>query len=188
MAKGKQEIEQEFIATAKDKTGRDLDGWMTYLKTTNLAKTNEIIAHIKSEFKLNHMQASMLAGIYLNDGKPVHDYATLFAKLFENRDEVMPIYEQVLQVIQSALPDSVVLIPTKSYVSVEDERVFGCIKLNKTNVRVGLDLDIPFDETVIEAKGLGAMPNISHMIELTSTDDINGRLGEHLLEAYNNRH
>lgn len=188
MAKGAQEIEQQFIVTAKEETGRNLDEWITYLKSTSLSKTNEIIAHIKSEFKLNHMQASMLAGIYLNDGKPVHDYATLFAKLFENRDEVMPIYEKVVSVIQSVLPDSVVLIPTKSYVSVEDERVFGCIKLNKANVRVGLDLERPFDETVIEAKGLGAMPNISHMVELTSADDINGRLGKLLLEAYNNRH
>ena len=56
-------------------------------------------------------------------------------------------------------------------------------RINKGNVRIGMDLgDRPFDEQVEKAKSLGAMPRISHMVEVSSeaeiTDDLIPLLNE----------
>jgi predicted transport protein len=188
MAQGAREIEQDFIATVQDKTGNTLDGWMAHLKTTGLTKTNDLIHYLKKEHSLNHLQSSMLAGIYLNDGKPVHDYDVLLAKLFEGNEAVRPLYDRLRDLIAAELPDSVVLIPTKAYVSIEGARVFACAKLNKKNIRVGLDLDMPFDDVVVPARSLGAMPNISHMVEITDIAQVDDRLAGLLRQAYDRRH
>ena len=183
MAKESQEIEREFIATAKAKTGHDLDEWMEIISASGLDKTNAIIKWLKQDYSLNHMQASMLAGIFLNDGKPVFDYEVLFARLFEGKDQQQSLYDTLASHIQAVSSD-ILFIPTKSYISLEHERVFGCVKINKTNLRVGLDLgDKPFTGDLQQAKGLGAMPNIGHMVEITSEAEISDVLLGYVQEA-----
>ncbi len=173
MARGSQERELEFIDTLKTETGKSLDEWMTIIENTGLEpKPNTILKHLKANYDLNHMQANLLSGIYLNDGQPVYNYERLFANLFEGNDQWKPMYESLKEKVQAEF-DDVVFIPTKSYISIEGEKVFGCAKLTKSAIRYGLDLgERPFEGRVQKAKGLGAMPNISHMVELTSVEDI----------------
>lgn len=173
MARGSQEREQEFIATAKDKTGHSIDEWMTIVEDAGIApKQNTILKHIKTEHGLNHMQAAFIAGIYLNDGKPVYDYEIMFANLFDGKDHLRPIYDALKEQVTARF-DDVVFVPTRAYISIEGEKIFGCAKLTAKLVRYGLDLgDMPFEGRVQKAKGLGAMPNITHMIELSDASDI----------------
>jgi len=174
MARGSQERELEFIETAKDNTGYTIEEWMAIVADAGLEpKQNTILKHLKSEHGLNHLQAAYIAGIYLNDGKPVYNYEVLFANLFDGHDHLKPTYDALkAQVI--ARFDDVVFVPTRNYVSIEGEKIFGCAKLTQKAIRYGLDLgDMPFEGIVQKAKGLGAMPNITHMIELASVDDVN---------------
>lgn len=188
MAKEAREIEQNFIATLSEETGADLKAWLQTLKMVDLQKNNEIVKWLKSEQGFNHMQATMLTGIYLNDGEPVYHYPTLFRKLFVGKEQQRPLYDAIVAVIQTELPETL-FIPTKTYVSLEDQRVFGCAKINKTNIRLGLDLgDEPFGETVRKGVGLGAMPNITHMIELTEESQIDADLTHHARQAYERAH
>jgi hypothetical protein len=189
MAKGSQELEQEFIASAREKTGHDLAEWLDMIKRAGLdAKQNTIIKWIKDEHKLNHMQATFLAGIYLNDGKPVFDYEVLFKNLFTGKKALLPLYEGLKTGIQLRL-STVEFIPTKTYVSVEDRRVFGCVTPTRSSLRLGLDLgDTPFDGIVQKAKRLGAMPNVSHMIEISRPDDISAAVFDYTEKAYQRTH
>ena len=189
MAKGSQELERNFIAEARDKTGHDLAEWMTIIEQADLpAKQNTILKWIKDNHALNHMQASLLAGIYLNDGQPVFDYAVLFQKLFDGKDDLLPLYRTLEQRIKDTLPD-VLFIPTKAYISLEDQRVFGCITPMRAALRVGLDLgDAPFDDTLLPAKGLGAMPNIGHMIEIADEAAIPPDFTDYVAQAYARTH
>lgn len=173
MARGSQEREIEFIATAKEGTGHTIEEWMTLIKESGIApKQNTIIKHIKTEYGLNHMQAAIIAGIYLNDGEPVYNYEVLFAKLFDGKDTLRPIYEALKEQVTARF-DDVVFIPTRSYISIEGAKIFGCAKLTAKTIRYGLDLgEMPFEGRVQKAKGLGAMPNITHMVELSDSSDI----------------
>lgn len=188
MAKEARELEQAFLATLDDETGASLTEWMQTLETAGLQKNNKIVKWLKTERSFNHMQASMLAGIFLNGGEPVFHYPTLFAKLFAGKERQRPLYDAIADNLQAELP-SILFIPTKTYVSIEEERVFGCAKINKSNIRIGLDLgDEPFGDYVRKGVGLGAMPNITQMIELTDAAQIDARLAAYARQAYDRAH
>ncbi len=188
MAKDSQRLEQEFIATAREKTGKDVPAWMKVIGGSGLDKPNAILNWLKAEHKLNHMQANFLAGIYLNSGKPVFDYEVLFARLFEGKADLLPVYHALEQKIQARLKEAE-FIPTKAYVSIEGKRCFACATLTKKTIRVGLDLgDVPFGEYVQKAKSLGAMPNLTHMIEIGAAADVTDALLGYVQQAYERVH
>ena len=64
MAKTPTEFEQEFIQTAKEKTGKSLEEWLAVVKPTGYTKQMEILNWLKKEHRLNHMQAQFVAGIF----------------------------------------------------------------------------------------------------------------------------
>ena len=72
MAKTSGELETEFIDTAKDKTGKTLQEWLSLVKYSDLQKQNDILEWLKKGHGLNHMQAQFVAGIFLNNGNPVY--------------------------------------------------------------------------------------------------------------------
>jgi hypothetical protein len=188
MAKTAQEYEQEFLATIQEATGHSLDEWMHLLGKTGLSKTKETTDHLKKDHGLNHHQATLLSGIFLNDGKPVYDYAAMTEKLFHGLDHQRPLFDSLSARITAALPQARIT-PTKTYFSLDGERCFGAIKVNKTNVRVGMDLgDLPFGDYVEKAKSLGTMPRISHMIEIKAEDQISDDLLSYLRQAYERVH
>ncbi|MBZ0290565.1 MAG: DUF4287 domain-containing protein [Anaerolineae bacterium] len=189
MARDSQRLEQEFIAAAREKTGKDVPEWMTVIGKSGLDKPNAILNWLKAEHKLNHMQANFLSGIYLNDGKPVFGYEVLFLKLFDGKADLLPLYRTLEKRIRGELPADVDLIPTKAYVSIEGKRCFACATLTKKNIRVGLDLgDKPFDDYTQKAKSLGAMPNLTHMVEIQAEKDVDDRLLNCVQQAYRNAH
>jgi hypothetical protein len=188
MAKSAQELEQEFLATIVERTGRDLEGWMEIIAGSGENKTPVIVKHLKGAHGLNHLQATMLVGIYQNDGKPVYDYEALFNKLFEGMEHQLPLYRKLEAQVQEHMPE-VKMTPTKTYVSIDGQRCFATAKTGKNFIRIGLDLgDRPFDDYVEKARSLGAMPRISHMIELHTEEDVNDRLLHHLRQAYHHVH
>ncbi|MEP7291660.1 MAG: DUF5655 domain-containing protein [Chloroflexota bacterium] len=188
MAKDSQRLEQEFITTAKEKTGRDVPDWMSVIAASGLDKPNAILSWLKEAHKLNHLQANLLSGIYLNDGKPVFDYDVLFARIFDGKAQLKPLYEALQSGIAARVPEAE-FIPTKAYVSIEGKRCFSCATLTKSNIRVGLDLgDLPFDEYTQKAKSLGAMPNLTHMVEIVEPSQVDDRLLGLVEKAYTRAH
>jgi hypothetical protein len=188
MAKESERLEREFIATAREKTGKDVTEWIQVIGSSGETKPNAILNWLKQTHNLNHMQANFLSGIYLNDGKPVFDHKVLFAKLFEGKDALLDVYKPLEQAIHKQLPDAL-FIPTKTYISIEAKRCFACATLTKNTIRVGLDLaDMPFDTYVQKARSLGAMPNLTHMVEIASPTDVNEQLIGYVQQAYYNAH
>jgi hypothetical protein len=66
------EIEQEFIDNLKTQSGKSLPEWMKHVGASGITKRNDIIKWLKERQGFGHMNASLLAGIYLNSGKPVY--------------------------------------------------------------------------------------------------------------------
>jgi hypothetical protein len=188
MAKDSQRLEQGFIATVQDKTGKSLSVWMAVIGQSGLDKPNAILKWLKENHQLNHLQANFLSGIYLNDGEPMFNHEKLFEKLFADKAHLLPLYESLQQAIAGQLKDAE-FIPTKAYVSIEAKRCFACAILTKNNIRVGLDLgDLPFDEYTQKAKSLGAMPNLTHMVEISEPSQVNEQLLGFVQQAYHNAH
>lgn len=189
MAKTSGEFEKEFIQTAKEKTGKTLEQWLPVVKKSGFSKQMEITNWLKTEHKLNHLQASLLAGLYLNNGKPVYQNVTsLLDNQFAKCEEMRPLYNAVSEKILKTFPDAQ-LIPKKTYLSYTATREFAAINIKSKEIRLGIDLgDTAFTETLQKYKLSGPMPRISHMIIITDIKQFDKKADEYLQISYNRSH
>ena len=179
------EFEKEFMEGLGSSTGKDLAAWLKAVDGFNGKKRNEVIGWLKTEHGFGHMNASLLAGIHANGGKPVYQSTdNLLDAQFAKAVDMKPLYESFVEFVSKYFPNSSVL-PKKTYVSILDNREFAAINIKPKELRVGVDLgDRPFDETIEKAKLSGPMPRISHMFVLTDTKQLSAEVVEALKESY----
>jgi hypothetical protein len=146
------EFEKEFMDGLTSSSGKDLGGWMKVIDSFGSKKCNEVIAWLKDEHKFGHMNASLLAGIHANGGKPVYaSTGDLLDNQFAKADDIRPLYQEFVAFVAENFPDASIL-PKKTYVSVLENREFGAVNIKPKELRIGLDLgDRPFDEKVEKA-------------------------------------
>ena len=53
-------MEKAMLRNMFDKTGKDIDEWISIVKSTNFMKHNEIVNYLKSEFSLTHGYANLI--------------------------------------------------------------------------------------------------------------------------------
>ncbi len=183
------EIEQEFIDGLKSSTGKDLAGWMKAIDGFGLKKRNDVIGKLKSDHGFGHMNASLLAGIHANGGKPVYDSTdNLLDAQFAKAADMKPLYEDFLAFVKKNFPASSVL-PKKTYVSILENREFAAVNIKAKELRIGLDLgDRPFDDKIEKAKLTGPMPRISHMFVLTDAKQLDGNIVDALKQSHSRCH
>ncbi len=179
------EFEKEFMDALKSSTGSDLGTWMKTIDASGIKKRNEVIAWLKENHGFRHMDASLLAGIHSNGGKPVYASTDdLLEAQFAKAADMRPLFDQFVAFISENFPDATFL-PKKTYVSVLENREFGAVNIKKAELRIGLDLgDRPFDERVEKAKLTGPMPRISHMVVATDASRFDSELIELLRQSH----
>lgn len=171
MAKTSGEIEKEFIDTAKEKTGNSLQEWLQLVKSSGIEKRNDMLDWLKKQHSLNHLQAQLIAGIFLNNGNPVYiEETNLLENQFAKCANIRPLFDAVAKKILTAFPGTQ-MIPKKTYVSFTATREFAAFNVKPNEIRLGLDLgELPFDDLVQKTKLTGPMPRISHMLIFTAID------------------
>lgn len=189
MAKTSGEFEQEFISTIKEKTGRTLDQWLKITGASKLKKQMEITNWLKSEHKLNHMQAALLAGLYLNNGKPVYqDQDNLFENHFAKCEAMRSLFNHISEKILGMYEEAQ-LIPKKTYLSFTATREFAAANIKANEIRVGFDLgEIGFTNSLQKSKLTGPMPRISHMIIINDEKQIDKNFINYLKLSYERTH
>lgn len=190
MAKTSGEIEKEFIDTAKDKTGKTLQEWLKFVKSSGIEKRNDILDWLKKGHGLNHLQAQLITGIYLNNGNPVYiNESALLENQFAKCPDMRFVFDSISEKIISSFQGTQ-LIPKKTYLSFTAVREFAAINVKPKEIRLGLDLggDEPFSETLKKSKLTGPMPRISHMLILTELKDLNKNAMALLTKSYNRTH
>jgi len=185
MAKTSGEIEKEFIENLKAATGKDLSGWLSAIKKSGIEKRNDIISWLKKDNPFGHMNASLLAGIYFNDGKPVYgSEEDLLENQFKGKDGIRSLYSDFISFALENFPGATVL-PKKTYVSINAKREFAAINIKANELRIGLDLgSMPFNDLVQKSKLTGPMPRISHMIIITDKENLNKQLKDLMAESH----
>jgi predicted transport protein len=186
MAKTSGEFEQEFIDTAKEKTGKSLSEWLKFVKHSGMEKRNDIMEWLKRDQGLNHMQAQFVTGIFLNHGKPVYiNENALLENQFLKCPDMRPHFDAIAESIRLGFPGTD-LIPKKTYISFTASREFAAVNVKPGEVILGLDLgDMPFTDKVLKSKLTGPMPRISHMVILRSPADLDNNLMTLLQISYN---
>ena len=183
------EIEKEFLDNLETQSGKSVAEWMKQLSSSGLTKRNDVIKWLKEKAGFGHMNASLLAGIYLNHGKPVYGNTDdLLSNQFARAVDMRPLYDAFIAFVQKHFGSSSVL-PKKTYVSLLEKREFAAINIKPKELRIGFDLgDRPFDDTVSKSRLSGPMPRITHMLVLTDKAQLNGELIELLKSSYQRSH
>ena len=183
------EFEKEFMVGLANATGKDLAVWMKIIDAFGTTKRNEVIARLKTDQGFGHMNASLLAGIHANGGKPVYqDTGDLLENQFAKASGMRPLYDDLIAFVMKHFPDATVF-PKKTYVSILENREFAAVNIKPKELRVGFDLgERPFDEVVEKAKLTGPMPRISHMLVVTDAKQLDSSIVELLKESRSRCH
>jgi predicted transport protein len=189
MAKTSGELEKEFIEAAKDKTGKSLQEWLKLVKSAGIEKRNDIIEWLRKGHGLNHLQATFITGIYLNNGNPVYmNENALLENQFLKCPEIRPLFENISEKIISSFQGTQ-LIPKKTYLSFTAIREFAAINVKPKEIRLGIDLGSePFTATLQKSKLTGPMPRISHMLTITDEKQFDKNVMELLSQSYKRTH
>lgn len=189
MIKTSLEFEREFIVTAHEKTGSSISEWLPVLKSAGVSKQQDIIAWLKNEHHFNHMQASLLAGIYLNNGKPVYQNKMyLLEKQFLQCEAVHALFEMVSETILTVFRDAE-LIPKRNYISYAAIREFAVLMIKPSEIWLGMNLGtLAFNERILRAEQSRSASKYSHMAILKQYSDFNNIIIEYLQHSYNRTH
>jgi len=189
MAKTSGDFEKELLDTAKEKTGKSVNDWLGLIKKSGIKKRNDILEWLKKGHGLNHMQAQLITGIFLNNGKPVYiDQDNLLDSQFTKFPEMRNLFDEVSERITGSFAGTQ-LIPKKTYLSFTAVREFAAINVKKGMLRLGMDLgDMTFSEKIQRTKLTGPMPRISHMAEITDIKQLDKKIMKLLETSYNRTH
>lgn len=189
MAKTSGEIEKEFIHMAKMQTGKSLEEWLVLVKSSGIEKRNDVLEWLKKGHGLNHLQAQLIAGIYLNNGNPVYiNENALLENQFLKCPEMRPLFNDISEKIISTFQGTQ-LIPKKTYLSFTAVREFAAINIRPKEIRLGIDLgDEPFTDTIQKSKLTGPMPRISHMLIMTEAKQLDNQVMKVISQSHNRTH
>lgn len=185
MAKTSAEFEQEFIQSVQSTTGKTMKEWIGIVKATGIAKQMELTNWFKENHGLNHLQASLLAGLCLNNGEPVYQNENaLLENQFAKAIGLKPLYEKVSAGILANFPEAQ-LIVKKTYLSYTATREFAAINVKPQELRLGLDLgDQAFEGRLEKSKLSGPMPRFTHMVVLTQENELDKEVFDWIKASY----
>jgi len=176
---------QKMVDNLPEKTGRDLDGWITHLRGTGLEKHGQLVGHLKKDHGLTHGYANLVAhyfrGLPTLEGRD--DGGLVSAQYAGPKADLRPIYDALLAAV-SAFGNDFELAPKKAYVSLRRKTQFGLIQPSTTTrVDLGLKLkDMPPAGRLEASGSFNSM--VSHRVRLTSVNEVDDELLTWLREAY----
>lgn len=171
---------QTMINNMPDKTGKKLDEWLKILAKKQFSKHSEAVRFLKTDYKVTHGFANTIVTLFKAENTSRED---LVAAQYQNKESLIPIYEQLITVVER-FGDDVVITPKKGSVSIIRKHQFALIKpATKTRIDLGLKLKGIKIQNRLEGSGpFGTM--CTHRIQLKSVDDIDDEVINWLSLAY----
>ena len=189
------EMVQKWVAALKEKTGRTLEEWIALVKNEGPKDEKSRRAWLKTKHKMGTNSAWWIAE--RADGKggeedtPEAYLKTAVVYVEEQyvgpKEKLRPIFEELLKIGKS-LGDDAKACPCKTMVPLYREHVFAQIKPT-TNSRIDLGFALAhykgkLPKRLVDTGGLAKKDRITHRIELSSTEQIDGEVKKWLKTAY----
>jgi hypothetical protein len=170
-----EEMTQTMINNLPEKTGKSLDQWLQYLKTTSLAKHGEVVKHLKTEFKVTHGFANLVSHYFLN---PISDTESddndLDTGLLTGKEPITKVFLEAKSMFE-ALNGEVEFAYKKTYISLRTpKKQFAILQPStKDRVDIGLNLKGVAPEGIVQAAG-SWNGMVTHRIKVGAIDDLKG--------------
>ncbi len=174
------------VRNLKDRTGKDLAGWIATLRKCRLEPYRERVEWLKREHCLGHVQASIVVAEADKpaDWRPPSDRELLEAQYAGPKAALRALRDALFRAARK-LGRDVAIEVRQTYVSLERRRQFATIKAAaKDRVELGLVLRSPAAHArLLPGKGAGG-GRITHKVVLFSMRDLDARVRRWLADAY----
>ena len=186
---------QKSLTDLKENTGRSLKEWIALVNREGPKDEKSLRAWLKTKHKLGMNSAGWIAeradgkGGDLDTPETYLKAAVLYveAQYTGPKEKLRPIYEELLTVGKS-IGDDVKACPCKTIVPLYRNHVFAQIKPT-TNSRIDLGFALThykgkLPKQLIDTGGLAKKDRITHRIEITAAEQIDGEVKKWLKTAY----
>jgi len=189
------EMVQKWVGELKDKTGRTLEEWIALVKKEGPKDEKSRREWLKTKHKFGTNGAWWIAE--RADGKGGEEdspeaYLKTAARYVEEqyagpKEKLRPVYNELLTLAKSIGGD-VKACPCKTIVPLYRKHVFAQIKPT-TNTRIDLGFALThykgkLPKRFIDTGGLAKKDRITHRIEITAAEQIDGEVKKWLMTAY----
>jgi hypothetical protein len=186
---------QKWLAELKEKTGRSMEEWLALVTKEGPKDEKSRREWLKTKHKMGTNSAWWIAERAEGKGGDEDSpevYLKAALRFVEEqyagpKEKLRPIYEELLTLGKSMGSD-VKACPCKTIVPLYREHVFAQIKPT-TNSRIDLGLALThykgkLPKRIIDTGGLAKKDRITHRIEITSVEQIDGEVKKWLKTAY----
>jgi Domain of unknown function (DUF5655)/Domain of unknown function (DUF4287) len=185
---------QKWLAELKDETGRSMEEWLALVKMEGPKDEKSRREWLKTKHKIGTNKASWIAE--RAEGKGWEDTPEAYLKAAVQyveeqyagpKEKLRPIFDELLRLGKSIGSD-VKACPCRTIVPLYREHVFAQIKPT-TNSRIDLGLALThykgkLPKRIIDTGGLAKKDRITHRIEITAAEEIDGEVKKWLRTAY----
>lgn len=188
-----------WVATLREKTGRDLEGWLTLVRTAGPATESATRTWLKEKHGLGTNSAWWIAERAFATPGAIHedtpDGYRITAKhyvtaMFDGaKAGLRPIFDSLVK-LGRTLGSDVKVCPCKTIVPFFREHVFAQLKPStRTRLDLGLALGPLIGQRAIPARpidtgGFQKKDRVTHRIGLASSDEIDAEVRDWLRTAY----
>jgi len=185
----------KWVGELKQKTGRSVEEWIAFVKKEGPKGEKSRREWLKSKHKLGTNSAWWIAeraGGKSGEEETPEGYLKAAVAYVEEqysgpKEKLRPIYDELLALGKS-LGSDVKPCPCKTIVPLYREHVFAQIKPT-TNSRIDLGLALAhfkgkLPKRVIDTGGLARKDRITHRVEITAVEQIDGEMKKWLKTAY----
>ncbi len=186
---------QKSMAELKETTGRSLEEWIAIVQKEGPKDEKSRFAWLKTKHKLGMNRAGWIAeraGGKGGDSDTPEVYLKSAVRYVEGqyagpKEKLRPIFDELLRLGKSIGSD-VKACPCKTIVPFYREHVFAQIKPT-TNTRIDLGFALThykgkLPKRLIDTGGLAKKDRITHRIEITATEQVDGEVKKWLKTAY----
>jgi len=171
---------QTMIDNLPAKTGKSLAEWFDVLDKKQFEKHGQAVKFLKTEFQVTHGFANTIVGLYRKKDEGEVD---LVKAQYQGREDLMPIYDQLIKVMNT-FGDDVTITPKKTSVSIIRKRQFALIK-PATKTRIDLGLKLKGKDTTDRLGNSGPFGSMcTHRVKIETVDQVDDELVAWLKEAY----
>ncbi len=186
---------QKSLAELKETTGRSLEEWIAIVQKEGPKDEKSRFAWLKTKHELGMNRAGWIAERAEGKGGDLDTpevYVKSAVRYVEGqyagpKEKLRPIFDELLRLGKSMGSD-VKACPCKTIVPFYREHVFAQIKPT-TNTRIDLGFALThykgkLPKRLIDTGGLAKKDRITHRIEITATEQVDGEVKKWLKTAY----
>lgn len=182
MALGPKQMGDAIIRNLKEKTGKTLQEWMTFVKAENLADKKEIITFLKTKNGLGHFQAQKIYEHF--NGQDKYQDPSIFAKEIFDTKESKELYEFLKSKLLE-LGNDVRIQPCKTYIPFYRQNQFAILTKSKSGeITLGLNLPENYNNPKFSKKSKKGSERINSETLFGKTSDFDQLATEAILTAY----